>query len=422
LDLDVDIDSNEFFMQLADQLQSEERVKQLVSKSWQGFQRGFSPTLCESGVGGTYFMHDAHNRLIGVFKPQDEEMGCPNNPKGFTPQEHFIDASMKRGVNRGEAAFRECAAYVLDHDHFAGVPATDLVICNYPSFRNNSPPTSPVADENIKIGSFQEYKEHDFDAEDISPVKAALFPVKEVHKIAILDIRLVNTDRHGGNILVREVESPKLGVDDDYSSDDTQFRMEFDSDDEDFCPRPPASMVYELIPIDHGYTLPHTLAGLSDSRFEWLNWPQSKVTFDSKTSEYIASLDPHKDVALLQERFPDRFTQESCNVLIIATLWLQTAARNGLTAHEIGCAMCRPHPDELSQLEKILLQVQEIIGADGASNPELIVDDEYEKALIKAMENTISLRKHTGLVDSQGMIPKKKVHNEMVRRGNFRIL
>jgi len=427
--LDVDVcDSNEFYLQLAYQLQSEERVRHLVSRSWQGFQSGFSPKLCESGVGGTYFMHDAHNRLVGVFKPQDEEMGCLNNPKGFTPQEHYMDCSMKRGVRGGEAAFRECAAYILDHDHFSGVPATDLVICNYPSFRHNSPPSSPIAeDENIKIGSFQEYKDHDFDAEDISPVKAALFPVKEVHKIAILDIRMVNTDRHGGNILIRESSSSLSHSSDiDYSSDEgscTQFHMEFESDDEDFVPRPSAGVVYELIPIDHGYTLPHSLAGLSDSRFEWLNWPQSKVTFDSKTCEYIASLDPHKDIALLKERFPDRFPQESFNVLIIATLWLKTAARHGLSAFEIGCAMCRPQPEELSKLEKMLLQVHEIVGADGASSPESCpIDDEFEQMLIRVMENAINLPKCAVLVDSQGMVPKMRMHGEMVRRGNFKIL
>ena len=29
------------------------------------------------------------------------------------------------------------------------------------------------------------------------------FPVADVHRIGILDIRLMNMDRHGGNILVR---------------------------------------------------------------------------------------------------------------------------------------------------------------------------------------------------------------------------
>ena len=64
--------------------------------------------------------------------------------------------------------------------------------------------------------------------------------MEEVHKIAILDMRLANTDRNGGNILVQR----KPG----------KSRPE-----------------YQLIPIDHGYCLPSTFA---DINFEWMYWPQ----------------------------------------------------------------------------------------------------------------------------------------------------
>ena len=83
----VDSDSDEIplsesFVHLAKTTpQSEDHLKHLVSKSLQGLRSGYSPTLCESGVGGTYFMRDEYNRTIGVFKPHDEEMGCMNNPK-----------------------------------------------------------------------------------------------------------------------------------------------------------------------------------------------------------------------------------------------------------------------------------------------------------------------------------------------------
>lgn len=69
----------------------------------------------------------------------------------------YQDSNRNRGVVEGEAAFRECAAYVLDHEHFSGVPATDLVACSYPGFSSPVTGTS-LSDENIKIGSFQEFK------------------------------------------------------------------------------------------------------------------------------------------------------------------------------------------------------------------------------------------------------------------------
>ncbi|GFY84220.1 phosphatidylinositol 4-kinase gamma-like protein [Actinidia rufa] len=56
--------------------------------------------------------------------------------------------------------------------------------------------------------------------EDMGP---GAFPVDEVHKISVLDIRLANADRHAGNILVqRDGEGGEI----------------------------------VLIPIDHGYCLP----------------------------------------------------------------------------------------------------------------------------------------------------------------------
>lgn len=92
----VDSDSDEIplsesFVHLAKTTpQSEDHLKYLVTKSLQGLRSGYSPTLCESGVGGTYFMRDEFNRTIGVFKPHDEEMGCMNNPKVCFSIPHYI--------------------------------------------------------------------------------------------------------------------------------------------------------------------------------------------------------------------------------------------------------------------------------------------------------------------------------------------
>lgn len=380
---------------LANETGNEEHLKVLVARSWQGMRQGYPPMLCKEGVGGTYFMRDEQSRTIGVFKPQDEEMGCLNNPKGFTPGSLNYNQT-NRGVQEGEAAYRECAAYVLDHEHFSGVPATDLVVCNHPSF-NNSPIDS--AEESMKIGSFQEFKEHDFDAEDISPSRAGKFPVNEVHKIAILDIRLFNTDRHGGNILIRRLSKSPLGryrrahSDSDgedekphhnYDSDadenglienniqNLQFQMEMGSDrDSDYDEEVPYmkeevryikdddegdAVKFELIPIDHGYTLPHTISGLQDSWFEWLNWPQAKKPFGPEAKAYIARLDAEKDIVLLKEKFGNYIRPECYKVLRITTMWLKTGAEIGLTAYDIGQMMCM----EPSQLEKMCWEAEEL--------------------------------------------------------------
>eukprot|EP01111_Echinosteliopsis_oligospora_P004129 TRINITY_DN1652_c0_g2_i1.p1 TRINITY_DN1652_c0_g2~~TRINITY_DN1652_c0_g2_i1.p1 ORF type:complete len:371 (-),score=104.78 TRINITY_DN1652_c0_g2_i1:782-1894(-) len=199
-----------YFVHLTSKSAQDKELQQLVAKSWDGFKSGYSPSLCESGVGGTYFLRDQQNHTIGVFKPHDEEMGMLNNPKGFTPDTpNSKEDSARRGVMGGEAAFREAAAYILDRNHFSGVPATDIVMCTHPFFKNSPDANSSSLEDRVKLGSFQEFKQHDFDTEDISPKEASKFPVHEVHKISILDIRMFNTDRHGGNILVRKIKEQR---------------------------------------------------------------------------------------------------------------------------------------------------------------------------------------------------------------------
>ncbi len=87
--------------------------------------------------------------------------------------------------------------------------------------------------KNVKVGSLQRFVESDGDCEEWG---ASQFPVEDVHKIAILDMRLANTDRNGSNILVRRQGGK--------------------------C---------RLTPIDHGMIMP---ASVEDLSFEWLFWPQ----------------------------------------------------------------------------------------------------------------------------------------------------
>jgi hypothetical protein len=70
-------------------------------------------------------------------------------------------------------------------------------------------------------------------AEDLG---SALFGSEQVHRLGVLDIRLLNLDRHLGNILV---------VDDGPSVDSDR---------------------YQLVPIDHGFVLPEC-SDLSDVYF-----------------------------------------------------------------------------------------------------------------------------------------------------------
>ena len=58
----------------------------------------------------------------------------------------------------------------------------------------------PLSRYGTKVGSLQQWVRYD----DVAANRgAATFPVHQVHKIAILDMRLLNTDRNDANVLVR---------------------------------------------------------------------------------------------------------------------------------------------------------------------------------------------------------------------------
>lgn len=225
------------------------------------------------------------------------------------------EPGLKPTVRVGEAAIREVAAYLLDHDHFAGVPHTVLVKFTHPIFHVHSskppsprpeqqdesdgyapsqasldsslsmtsliqakhlgldsnngndngngrrksaesssrrPSTESVRPERSKLGSLQEFVLHDCDTNEMG---AALFSLQDVHHIAILDIRLFNTDRHAGNMLVQRPQGSGARLTALERLNQPQCR---------------------LLPIDHGFCLPEAL---EPPYFEWLHWPQVQHAF-----------------------------------------------------------------------------------------------------------------------------------------------
>ncbi len=101
-----------------------------------------------------------------------------------------------------------------------------------------------------KLGSLQEFVAHDCDTSEIGP---SLFSLQDVHRIAILDIRLFNTDRHAGNILVQRPTGTSSKLSALARLNQPQCR---------------------LLPIDHGFCLPEAL---EPPFFEWLHWPQVQL-------------------------------------------------------------------------------------------------------------------------------------------------
>ncbi|XBI38968.1 hypothetical protein VPH35_123848 [Triticum aestivum] len=291
-------------------------VMKMIDSAIAGLENGYTPVMSAEGSGGVYFMQDSSGQKnVAVFKPIDEEPMAENNPRGHPMSTD--GEGMKRGTRVGEGALREVAAYILDH------PVGDLESGHGVGF-SGVPPTALVRSlhrgKSFKFGSLQMFMENDGSCEDMGP---RAFPVKEVHKIAVLDIRLANADRHAGNILVSKEEGATC----------------------------------KLIPIDHGYCLPEKF---EDCTFEWLYWPQARERFSDETIAYIESLNAEEDIKLL--RFHGWELSSSCaRVLRISTMLLKKGAARGLTPYDIGRILCRETVNRESVIEDIIQEAEDAV-------------------------------------------------------------
>ena len=147
--------------------------------------------------------------------------------------------------------------------------------------------TAPAVPGGVKLGSLQAFAEHTCDANDIA---SSRFSADSIHRVGILDVRLLNLDRHAGNLLVAEAPRGGSGAG---------------------GPAP----LHKLVPIDHGFALPEAL---DDPYFEWQYWPQASVPFSAEVKAYVEALDGPADVAMLQRELP-ALRPECLRCLLVTT-------------------------------------------------------------------------------------------------------
>ena len=308
------------------------RFRATVQQARRGLALGLKPALVLDGSGGSYFLRDARHFNIAVFKPADEEPYAENNPRGYVKSDQM---SMRAGIQPGEACLREVAASLLDHDGFSDVPATTLVEARHPAFHYNgsmmklseggaalgSHAISIVGQNkqqnrvDKKVGSFQAFVKAECTMDDLSPSKLT---VEDVHKIAILDIRILNADRNSANLLVRRKPDNSL----------------------------------ELVPIDHGYCL-RTVSDVCWFDWCWLDWPQLKEPISERSRDYILKLDIEADVRMLRERL--HIPTEALDYFRASTMLLQAGVKAGMTLYDIAVLCCRN--DDCGKLHLLLTYV-----------------------------------------------------------------
>jgi len=235
-----------------------------------------------------------------------------------------------------------------------------------------------------KVGSVQEYVHAECTMDDLSPSK---LNVDEVHKIAILDIRLMNADRNAANLLCRR------------RSDNT----------------------LELVPIDHGFCL-RTALDIAWFDWCWLDWPQLKKSVSKKTREYILSLDVEDDAYTLKERF--NISEEALDLFRASNRILKTGIEMGLNLYDIATMCCRNDNGSMlkSHLEKITSQATELASVavengrwhhNAASRA---LEDQLQVEHIPHL-NSVS-KKSKSMVDFASLLCEQKVPSRTVTSGS----
>lgn len=252
-------------------------VHELIAEAAGAMASGTRLVPAQGGLGGALLLNDGRSgEHVAVIKPLEDDA---SNGDG--------------GGYESEAVLREVAAFLLDHGGFASVSPTALIRISRPDM------------DTTTMASIQRFVAHSHDAGELGPSR---FSATSVHRVGILDVRLLNIDRHAGNILVKN----------DTTGTDWAAPL-------------------ELVPIDHGLCLPERL---EDPYFEWLHWPQASMPFSAEELRYIASLDAPRDAELLREELP-ALTEPAIRILTLCTVFLQRAAAAGLCLADIGDMMTR---------------------------------------------------------------------------------
>ena len=221
-----------------------------------------------------YRLFNKDGQPAAIFKPYDN---INDKTLAKLQNDDFILNSKINAIN-------EVCAYEFDQRCAipAGIPETQhlkipLLVCDDISEDNRSM-------DHIR-GSLQQFVPNAESCEDYGP---NLFSTDDVHRIGILDLRILNCDRHTGNLLFdfsgkrlipidHALSFPAIDFDAKNSGEDGQ-NVYFDYFEKDF-----------------------NNLKLSDISFDWLMFPQAKQPFSEEIIEGVKSLDIATDLEIMKK-------------------------------------------------------------------------------------------------------------------------
>lgn len=270
--------------------------------------------------------------------------------------------SRYRGISPGSSAYREVAAFLLDRNGFAGVPETSLVSVHSPGFWVDGQCSGTSV---TKVGSLQLYVRHNGSSEDYG---SSLFEAKNIQGIALLDMRLMNLDRHGNNLLA-SMKSALSGI---HAQDDNKLKEHRASLLSSFVSRRSQSLycdpytasqrVLHLTPIDHGLCMPELCTSVRPE-WCWRMWPQALEQIDSSLLEWVQSWNCEKDELMIKQ-FWDSVPLEACFTFRLNTLFIQLACCSKLSIADMSKLYTEPLSSCMSMID-LLRDCKEEDGVGG---------------------------------------------------------
>lgn len=175
----------------------------VIKEAKEALKKGLTPVLITQGLSGAYWMRGTDRKIVGLFKPFDEEIHAPNNPVGPYYRGAMGLRKTRRGCRVGESAHHEVAAFIVDEFFgFGIVPRTYYAQFTHRIFFLSREDRLTMRSAiKTKIGSFQEFVEGFASVDKLSREERESIPLDEFQLLVVLDVIIGNTDRNIGNIL-----------------------------------------------------------------------------------------------------------------------------------------------------------------------------------------------------------------------------
>jgi len=299
----------------------------LYEQAHQGLENGYHPQLAMSGTGGAYILMDKNGKPCAIFKPADEEQKAPNNPRGY--QDKFNSTVMNRSILSGNQCYREVLVYTIAKGIF-NVPPTLMVEIYDPygwfHYENG-------INSGLKIGSLQCYGNANF-CKNICDYSSSVYSAEEIHKMGLLDILILNTDRNEENVLVHQSKTDKKD--------------------------------HEFIFIDHGLCFSRRLDITIDS-WAWLFWKQANIPFSQEIKHCIFNLNGEMFVNAMEALLMPNSTVFYFQVILCL---VKHCVRADMTLRQIANIIVSNDGFVLSSLEKMLINAEQRVAMKFGSQEE----------------------------------------------------